>query len=72
MIVMGFAPQPFLKTSEPATTFLLETIEQKRLTAIEAAEQDTPSIAVFDREEMKWSVISYQLSGKDKKIKTDN
>jgi NADH-quinone oxidoreductase subunit M len=52
MIVMGFMPQPFLKTSEPATTFLLETIEQKRLAAIEAAEQETPKTAqaVFDGE----------------------
>ena len=30
MIVMGFAPQPFLKRTAPATDFLLQTIQEKR------------------------------------------
>jgi NADH-quinone oxidoreductase subunit M len=30
MLVMGFFPAPFLKQTEPATTFLLDTIEEKR------------------------------------------
>ena len=34
MFVMGFFPTPFLKQTEPATQFLLETIEQKRMAAI--------------------------------------
>lgn len=38
MFVLGFAPNPFLKQSEPATQFLLETIEQKRMAVLEAAE----------------------------------
>ncbi len=36
MVVMGVFPQPFLRTSEPATAFLLEQIEAKRTAAIEA------------------------------------
>jgi NADH-quinone oxidoreductase subunit M len=43
MFVMGFFPTPFLKQTEPATQFLLETIEQKRMAAIEQA--DTPRMA---------------------------
>jgi len=35
MFVMGFFPNPFLKQTEPATQFLLETIEQKRAAVIE-------------------------------------
>ena len=30
MIVLGFAPQPFLERTEPATDFLLQTIKEKR------------------------------------------
>lgn len=37
MIYIGFAPGAFLERSEPATQFLLETIEEKRIAAIEAA-----------------------------------
>jgi NADH-quinone oxidoreductase subunit M len=37
MIFIGFAPQTFLDKSEPATVFLLEAIEEKRLAAIETA-----------------------------------
>ncbi|QXD14998.1 NADH-quinone oxidoreductase subunit M [Rhodocaloribacter litoris] len=43
MVVLGLAPTPFLKTSEPATRFLLETIEQKRL----AAQQADPGVPVL-------------------------
>lgn len=35
MLVMGVAPNPFLKKSEPAVRDLLQTIETKRLVAIE-------------------------------------
>jgi NADH-quinone oxidoreductase subunit M len=35
MFVMGFFPNPFLRQTEPATQFLLETIEQKRAAVIE-------------------------------------
>lgn len=35
MLVLGFAPNPFLEKSEPAVRHLLETIETKRLAAIE-------------------------------------
>ena len=37
MLVMGFFPQPFLKQTAPATTFLLDTIEEKHA-AVEAME----------------------------------
>ena len=36
MFVLGFAPNPFLEKSEPATTFLLDVIEAKRELALEA------------------------------------
>ena len=35
MLILGFAPNSFLKKSEPVTQFLLETIETKRLAAVE-------------------------------------
>lgn len=38
MLIMGFFPQPFLNRTAPATDFLLETIETKRLAALEQAE----------------------------------
>jgi len=38
MFVMGFFPNPFLRQTEPTTTFLLETIEEKRAAALEQAE----------------------------------
>ncbi len=44
MVVLGVAPTPFLKTSEPATRFLLETMEQKRLAA-EAMAPLSPTLA---------------------------
>jgi NADH-quinone oxidoreductase subunit M len=44
MVWMGFAPQPFLDRSAPATEMLLETIETKRAAAIDA--EATP--LVFD------------------------
>jgi NADH-quinone oxidoreductase subunit M len=37
MFVMGFFPAPFLAQTEPTTTFLLETIEEKRA-AVESME----------------------------------
>jgi len=39
MFVLGFAPNPFLERTEPATQFLLDSIEQKRLTVLA---QETP------------------------------
>lgn len=38
MIVIGFAPGPFLEKSEPSSRFLLEVIEQKRIAALEEDE----------------------------------
>ena len=39
MIIMGVMPQPFLNLSEPATAQLLDTINQKRIAALEAAQR---------------------------------
>jgi NADH-quinone oxidoreductase subunit M len=39
MVVMGFYPTPFLRQTEPTTTFLLNQIEEKRAAAIEQAEE---------------------------------
>ena len=39
MLVMGFMPDPFLQQTEPTTTFLLETVEEKRAAAL----NDAPS-----------------------------
>ena len=50
MVVMGFLPQPFLKTSEPSVAFLLDVIETKRLAAEEAAEAAKTAHARFDGE----------------------
>ncbi|MFQ5569585.1 MAG: NuoM family protein [Rhodothermales bacterium] len=52
MVVMGFFPQPFLKQSEAATAFLLDTIEQKRAAALMEAEQvpQASARATFDGE----------------------
>ena len=35
MLVMGFFPTPFLKQMEPSTTFIMNTIEERRADAIE-------------------------------------
>jgi len=48
MVVMGVAPAAFLEKSEATTKFLLEKIESKRVAAVEAAETETPPVAVFD------------------------
>jgi NADH-quinone oxidoreductase subunit M len=37
MLIMGFAPNPFLQKSENATDFLLETMETKRTAVLDAA-----------------------------------
>jgi len=51
MVVIGVMPQPFLNASEPATTYLLETIERKRLAALEEAERRQQTTqATFDGE----------------------
>ena len=51
MVVIGVMPQPFLDTSEPATSHLLETIERKRLAALEEAERNEQTAEVaFDGE----------------------
>jgi NADH-quinone oxidoreductase subunit M len=47
MFVMGFAPNPFLKLTEPATTALLDTVEAKRMAALEAAEAASSAEALF-------------------------
>ena len=51
MVVIGVMPQPFLNASEPATTHLLETIERKRVAALEEAERSRQTAqAAFDGE----------------------
>ena len=51
MVVIGVMPQPFLNTSEPATTYLLETIERKRMAALQEAERRPQTAqATFDGE----------------------
>ncbi len=37
MLILGFAPNPFLQKSENATDFLLETMETKRMAVLDAA-----------------------------------
>jgi len=46
MVLMGVMPQPFLERSEPATTYLLDTIEQKRIAALEDAGRRFPTAHV--------------------------
>ncbi len=46
MVCIGFVPGPFLEKSAPTTEFLLETIEQKRLAALEEAGEDAVDEAV--------------------------
>ena len=41
MLVMGFMPTPFLKQTEPTTEFLLETVEQKRMAALNATPDES-------------------------------
>ena len=46
MFVMGFFPNPFLRQTEPTTEFLLETIEEKRAAALDAAESSARTAEV--------------------------
>jgi len=46
MVVMGFFPNPFLRQTEPTTTFLLETIEEKRAAALDQAQTPDPTAEV--------------------------
>ena len=46
MFVMGFFPNPFLRQTEPTTTFLLETIEEKRAAALDQAQTPDPTAEV--------------------------
>jgi NADH-quinone oxidoreductase subunit M len=48
MVVLGLMPNPFLQKSEPAVRFLLETIEAKRLAALEEAEGRPAARAAYD------------------------
>ena len=57
MVILGFAPNPFLEKSEPAVRDLLEMIETKRAAAESELSQefehryaDTPEFRVFDFE----------------------
>lgn len=50
MFVLGFAPNPFLEKTEPATVFLLETIEQKRIAVLEQSRSEGVA-AVYERAE---------------------
>ncbi|MFB6249493.1 MAG: NuoM family protein [Salinibacter sp.] len=44
MFVMGFFPNPFLRQTRPTTTFLLNTIEEKRAAALEQVEAPAPTV----------------------------
>jgi NADH-quinone oxidoreductase subunit M len=46
MFVMGFFPNPFLRQTEPTTEFLLDTIEEKRAAALDAAESSARTAEV--------------------------
>jgi NADH-quinone oxidoreductase subunit M len=46
MFWLGFGPQPFLAKSEPAVQALLETIETKRLAALDAFEAEPVELVV--------------------------
>jgi NADH-quinone oxidoreductase subunit M len=46
MLWIGLAPKPFLTRSEPTARFLLETVEQKRLSGLQEAERTVESKAV--------------------------
>jgi len=52
MLVMGFYPAPFLAQTEPTTTFLLDTIEEKRaaVESMETAPTETASTAAETRD----------------------
>ena len=39
MFVLGFAPNPFLERTEPATQFLLEAMEQKRMAVLQMEQE---------------------------------
>lgn len=43
MLILGFAPNPFLERTEPATQFLLDTIEAKRIAVVEEASRPVPA-----------------------------
>jgi len=45
MIVLGVAPNPFLKLSEPSTAFLLDTIQEKHTAVLDAAARKQPPTA---------------------------
>jgi len=64
MVVMGFFPNPFLRQTEPTTTFLLETIEEKRAAAIEQAETpgQTANVPVAPPEAEEVSIDPEELS----------
>ncbi len=51
MFVLGFAPNSFLQKTEPATAFLLETIEQKRLAVLANEEKARDVASVYEPEE---------------------
>ncbi len=46
MLILGFFPRPFLEITAPTTDFLLETIETKRLAALEAAEEEATALTL--------------------------
>ncbi len=48
MAVLGFAPNPFLKVSEPMTEFLLDSMEQKRAAVLQEAESVNMTAAVLE------------------------
>ena len=58
MLYLGLAPRAFLEMSEPATNFVLETVEQKRLAAIEAAEATQLMVENVDADVIEQDVVN--------------
>jgi NADH-quinone oxidoreductase subunit M len=53
MLLLGFAPQPFLEKSEASARFILQTIEQKRQVALESREQPEIRVAATAADEQE-------------------
>lgn len=63
MLYMGLAPGAFLERSEPATDFLLETIEAKRVAAIEAADAGHMYMAEVEKAPSKATSTDSSVDG---------
>ncbi len=61
MVIMGVMPQPFLALSEPATEHLLETINRKRIAALEEAER-SPTTARLVSDDEQFTLEPFETS----------